>query len=101
MIVEGTTHALDRTLKNPIPFQDLLLFNTCTSIELLREIFSKKHSMDEEVRSQVLKTLNGEYIIGNCKWSIMHIFFTLASVTALHTWMCMFAYLFVWTDHFP
>ena len=62
VIIEGTTHALDRTLKNPIPFQDLLLLDTCTSIELLIEIFSKKHSMDEEIRSQVLETLNGEYI---------------------------------------
>ena len=62
-IIEGTTDVLDRTVQNPIPFQDLLLFDTCTSIDLLREIFSKKHSMDEEVRCQVLKTLNGEYRI--------------------------------------
>ena len=88
VIVKGTTHALDRTLQNPIPFQDLLLLDTCTSIELLKEIFSKKHSMDEEVRSQVLETLNGEYVIilENYKWSIMHalIFFTVGLVDTVH-----------------
>ena len=66
VIIKGTTDVLDRTLNNPIPFQDLLLFDTSTSIELLREIFSKKHSMDKEIRSQVLETLNSEYrIAGN------------------------------------
>ena len=79
-IIKGRD-ALDRTLQNPIPFQDLLLFDTCTSIELLREIFSIKHSMDEQVRSQVLENLNGEYIyiyiLENYKWSIMHVFSSL------------------------
>ena len=63
-IVEGKADALDRTIKNPLPLQDLLLFdtsNTYTSTELLREIFSKEHSMDEEMRSKVLETLNSEY----------------------------------------
>ena len=63
-IVEGKGDALDRTVKNPLPLQDLLLFdtsNTYTSTELLTEIFSKKHSMDEEMRSKVLETLNSEY----------------------------------------
>ena len=50
--------ALDRSGLNPIPVQDLLL--TDTSRELLRELFSVKHSMDETVRSQVLETLNSE-----------------------------------------
>ena len=54
---------LDQRGKNPIPVQDLLLFDphsTDTSSELLRELFSEKHSMDETVRSQVLEILNSE-----------------------------------------
>ena len=56
-------NALDQRGRNPIPVQDLLLFDpysTDTSSELLRELFSEKHSMDETVRSQVLETLNSE-----------------------------------------
>ena len=56
-------NALDQRGRNPLPFQDLLLFDpytTDTSSELLRELFSEKHSMDETVRSQVLGTLNSE-----------------------------------------
>ena len=71
VIIEGTTHALDRTLKNPIPLKDLLLFDTYTSTGLLRELFSEKHSMDEEMRSQVLEALDSEYI-QNC--TILHMF---------------------------
>ena len=70
VIIEGTTDVLDRTLKNPILLKDLLLFDTYTSTGLLRELFSKKHSMDEEVRSQVLEALNSEFI-ENC--TILHI----------------------------
>lgn len=71
VIIEGTTDALDRTLKNPIPLKNLLLFDTYTSTELLRELFSEKHSMDEETRSQVLEALDSEYI-ENC--TILHMF---------------------------
>ena len=54
---------LDQRGRNPIQVQDLLLFDphsTDTSSELLRELFSEKHSMDETVRTQVLETLNSE-----------------------------------------
>ena len=53
----------DQRGRNPIQVQDLLLFDphsTDTSSELLRELFSEKHSMDETVRTQVLETLNSE-----------------------------------------
>ena len=64
IVCEGEeANALDRSGLNPIPAQDLLLFDPCstdTSTELLRELFSEKHSMDETVRSQVLETLNSE-----------------------------------------
>ena len=56
-------NALDQRGRNPVPVQDLLLFDpysTDTSPELLRELFSEKHSMEETVRSQVLGTLNSE-----------------------------------------
>ena len=57
------TNALDRSGRNPIPVQDLLLFDpntTDTSTGLLRELFSRKHSMKETVRSELLETLNSE-----------------------------------------
>ena len=60
-IVNKTANVLDRRGRNPIPVQDLLLFHphtTDSSPELLSELFSEKHSMDETVRSQVLGTLN-------------------------------------------
>ena len=63
MIIQGKANVLDRRGRNPISVQDLLLFdpsNTDTSPELLRELFSENHSMDETVRSQVLGTLNSE-----------------------------------------
>ena len=53
-------NALDQRGRNPVPVEDLLLFDPYTSSELLRELFSEKHSMDETVRSQVLETLNSE-----------------------------------------
>ena len=56
-------NVLDRSGLNPIPVQDLLLFDTDTthtSSELLKDFFSEKHSMDEKVRSHVLETLNSE-----------------------------------------
>ena len=56
-------NALDRSGRNPIPVQDLLLFDphsTDTATELPRELFSRKHSMKETVRSEVLETLNSE-----------------------------------------
>ena len=61
--VKGAANVLDRSGLNPISVQVLMLFdlfNTDTSAQLLRELFSEKHSMDETVRIQVLKTLNGE-----------------------------------------
>ena len=61
--VKKTANVLDRRGRNPIPVQDLLLFDphsTDTSPEVLKELFSGKHSMDETVRHQVLQTLNSE-----------------------------------------
>ena len=58
--------ALDHRGRNPIPVQDLLLFgpySTDTSTELLSELFGRKHSMGEEMRRQVLETLNSKYNI--------------------------------------
>ena len=52
--------ALDQRGRNPIPVQDLLLFDPHTGIELLSELFGRKHSLDEEMRRQVLETLNSE-----------------------------------------
>ena len=70
-------NAFDHRGRNTISVHDLLLFDphtTDTSPELLRELFSEKHSMDETVRTQVLKTLNSE--------SIYHVpFFPLCSYT--------------------
>ena len=70
-------NALDQRGRNPIPVQDLLLFDpraTDTSSELLRELFSEKHSMDETVRSQVLETLNSKsevnLLLCVCKYQI-------------------------------
>ena len=55
-IVKGEENALDQRGRHPIPVQDLLLFDTDTGTELLRELFSEKHSMDATVRIQVLET---------------------------------------------
>ena len=55
--------ALDHRGRNPMPVQDLLLFDpysSDTSTELLSELFGRKHSMDEETRRQVLEILNSE-----------------------------------------
>ena len=55
--------ALDHRGRNPVPVQDLLLFDpysSDTSTELLSEHFGRKHSMDEEMRRQVLETLNSK-----------------------------------------
>ena len=57
------TNALDHSGRNPIPVQDLLLCDPCTtdsSTGLLRDLFSEKHSMDEEARKQALESLNSE-----------------------------------------
>ena len=64
-------NALDRENQNPIPVQDLLLFNPYnfgTNAELLRELFSEKHSIDVTVRRQVLKSESEELHV-----SIMHV----------------------------
>ena len=56
-------NALNRSGRNPIPVQDLLLFDpytTDTSTGLLRDLFSEKHSMDETVRKQALESINSE-----------------------------------------
>ena len=69
-IFKGEENALDQRGRHPIPVQDLLLFGPDTSTELLKELFSDKHSMDETVRSQALKVLNGK--VEKCKFSVPH-----------------------------
>ena len=69
-ISKGEENALDQRGRHPIPLQDLLLFDPDTSTELLKELFSEKHSMDETVRSQALKVLNGK--VEKCKFSVPH-----------------------------
>jgi len=60
-IVEQAANALDQEGRNPIPIQDLLLFDPYTTdTNTLTELFSKKHSMDEKVRTHFLETLNCE-----------------------------------------
>ena len=64
LIVRGEDNALDQRGRNPIPVQDLLVFDhdsTDTSTELLREFFSEKHSMDEKIRNQILERLSRKY----------------------------------------
>ena len=48
---------LDYRGRNPIPMKDLLLFDPYSdaSTELLSELFSKKHSLDEQIRGKVLQ----------------------------------------------
>jgi len=52
-------NVLDPRGRNPLPMKDLLLFDPSShaSRELLRELFSEKHSLDEQVRGQVLQML--------------------------------------------
>ena len=71
-------NVLDQRGRNPIPVQGLLLFDphsTDTSPELLRELFSEKHSMDETVRSQVLETLKSE---SEVPYTLVHLHYTYA-----------------------
>ena len=75
VIVTREENALDQRGRNPIPILDLLLFdpsNTNTSPELLRELFSEKHSVDETVRNQVLETLNSEFKNMNLMYHTYH-----------------------------
>ena len=61
--INREANVLDYSGRNPFPVKDLLLFDpqTTASRELLRELFSEKHSLDEQVRGQVLeKLLEGE-----------------------------------------
>ena len=63
MCKEEEANALDHGGRSAIPVQDLLLLDPCntdTNTQLVRELFSGKHSMDETVRTQVLKTLNSK-----------------------------------------
>ena len=69
-IIKGEENALDQRGRHPIPVQDLLLFDPDTNTELLTELFSEKHSMDETVRSQALKALNSK--VEKCKFSVPH-----------------------------
>ena len=58
---EGEAYVSDRSGWNLVLVQDLLLFDpqtADTSAELLSELFSEKHSLDKEMRDQVLETLN-------------------------------------------
>ena len=62
--VKGQENALDQRGRNPMTVQDLLLFhpsNNETSTEQLSELFSRKHSMDETMRTQILEIVNSEY----------------------------------------
>ena len=61
--VQGKANVLDRRGQNPLPVQDVLLFDPCgtdTSTNLLEELFGRKHSMDEKVKSQVLEIMKSE-----------------------------------------
>ena len=61
--VKGQENALDQRGRNPMTAQHLLLFHPCnidTSTEQLRELFSKKHSMDE-TSTWVPEIVNSEY----------------------------------------
>ena len=61
--VKREENALDQRGRNPIPVQDLLLFDpysSDTSTELLSELFGRTHTVDETVRRQILETLNSE-----------------------------------------
>jgi len=57
--VEEAENVLDYRGRNLFPVKDLLLFDpqATTSREMLRDIFSEKHSLDEQVRDQVLEKL--------------------------------------------
>ena len=74
MVSKEEAKALDQRGKKFIPVQDLLLFDPHTNTELLRELFSEKHSLDEEMRSQVLDTLNSESKVNLLCVSIVHIY---------------------------
>ena len=65
--VKGKANVLDCRGRNPFPMKDLLLFDPhTTSMELLSELFSEKHSLDEQVRGQVLQMLlEGELNLKN------------------------------------
>ena len=63
VIVDRAENALDQRGRNPIPVQDLLLFdplNIVNNTELVHELFSEKRLMDKTLRSQVLETLSSE-----------------------------------------
>jgi len=63
--VNQAANVLDCRGRTPFPVKDLLLFDpqTTTSRELLSELFSEKHSLDEQVHGQVLeKLLQGEVV---------------------------------------
>ena len=64
MIIEGEANVLDQKGRNPVSLQELLLFdrhNAEIGSELLSELFSEKHSVDEPVRTQVLEILKCKY----------------------------------------
>ena len=57
--VQEEANVLDYRGRNPFPMKDLLLFDPSShaSRELLSELFSENHSLDEQVRGQVLEKL--------------------------------------------
>jgi len=66
--VKGKANVLDCRGRNPFPMKDLLLFDpqATTSRRLLSELFSEKHSLDEQVRGHVLQMLlEGELSLKN------------------------------------
>ena len=69
--VEGADNVLDNRGRNPFPVKDLLLFDpqATANRELLRELFSEKHSLDWLVHGHVLEKLQeGEAVLYiNCK----------------------------------
>ena len=53
MAVQGKSNVLDHRGQNPLPVEDLFLFDPCgtdTSTKLLEELFRRKHSMDEKYK---------------------------------------------------
>ena len=70
-IVAGESNVLDYIGRNPFPVKELLLFppGSDANRELLLELFSEKHSLDEQLRVQVQEKL----LLGETALDINHV----------------------------